>query len=107
MAISAPATSQRCASLRAAPRHHGVHPFRVARGGRPTPHAGQFLTFRVRIDGATHLRCYSMSSSPAVDEELQVTVKRVPDGVVSNWMLDTLGPGHVVEATCPAGVFVL
>jgi ferredoxin-NADP reductase len=48
-----------------------------------------------------------MSSSPDVDDELQVTVKRVPGGVVSNWMIDNLGRGDVIEATCPAGVFCL
>jgi ferredoxin-NADP reductase len=69
--------------------------------------AGQFLTFRFEVAGETHLRCYSMSSSPAVDPELQVTVKRVPGGVVSNLMLDTLAPGAVVEVTRPAGVFCL
>jgi 3-ketosteroid 9alpha-monooxygenase subunit B len=121
MAISAPAATQR-----GAPRDHGFHPLRVARVVHETAEAasfvldvpddlrdafayeaGQFLTFRVRVDGESHLRCYSMSSSPAVDTELQVTVKRVPGGVVSNWMIDTLVPGRVVEATCPAGVFVL
>ncbi len=34
------------------------------------------------------MRCYSMSSSPALGEEMQVTVKRVPGGVVSNWIID-------------------
>src|SRR5436190_7021573 len=51
-----------------------------------TYEAGQFCTFRVWVDGTPHLRCYSMSSTPGVDAELQVTVKRVPDGLVSNWM---------------------
>ena len=69
--------------------------------------AGQFVTFRVTVDGETHLRCYSMSSAPAVDSEMKVTVKRVPDGAVSNWMLDMLQVGHVVETTCPSGVFCL
>ena len=69
--------------------------------------AGQFVTFRVTIDGETHLRCYSMSSAPAVDPVMKVTVKRVPDGAVSNWMIDMLKVGHVVEATCPSGVFCL
>jgi ferredoxin-NADP reductase len=69
--------------------------------------AGQFCTFRVRIDGEPQLRCYSMSSSPAVDPELQVTVKRVPGGAVSNWMNDVLEPGAVLEVTCPSGVFRL
>jgi ferredoxin-NADP reductase len=48
-----------------------------------------------------------MSSAPAVDDELRVTVKRVPGGVVSNWMIDELGPDDVVEASVPAGVFCL
>ena len=69
--------------------------------------AGQFCTFRVRVDGQPHLRCYSMSSSPAVDPDLTVTVKRTPGGVVSNWMLDHLAAGDVVEVTRPAGVFRL
>ncbi|MGH3741168.1 MAG: 2Fe-2S iron-sulfur cluster-binding protein, partial [Micromonosporaceae bacterium] len=65
------------------------------------------LTFRAHVDGEAHHRCYSMSSSPAVDGELQVTVKRVPGGVVSNWMIDSLAAGDVVEASVPAGVFCL
>lgn len=69
--------------------------------------AGQFCTFRVRVDDRVLLRCYSMSSSPAVDPELKVTVKRTPGGVVSNWMNDELTEGDTIEATRPAGVFRL
>lgn len=76
-------------------------------GDRYAYRAGQFLTFRFRIGGATHIRSYSMSSSPVVDPDMQITVKRVPGGLVSNWMIDNLAPGDVVEATPPAGVFCL
>lgn len=69
--------------------------------------AGQFCTFRVDVGGRTHLRCYSMSSSPQAGDELAVTVKRVPGGAVSNWMIDHLAPGDEVELTPPAGVFCL
>lgn len=69
--------------------------------------SGQFCTFRAWIDGQQHLRCYSMSSSPGLDGDLQVTVKRVPGGVVSNWLNDTLAPGDTIDVTCPAGVFCL
>ena len=72
-----------------------------------TYEAGQFCTFRVWIDGEPHLRCYSMSSSPDIDADLQVTVKRVPGGVVSNWMIDGLAAGDIIETTCPTGVFCL
>ncbi len=105
-------------------RDHGFHTVRVREVVRETadassfvldvpPHlsagyvyeAGQFLTFRCWVDGEQHLRCYSMSSSPGVDDCLQVTVKRVQGGVVSNWMIDCLGPGDDVETTFPSGVF--
>jgi ferredoxin-NADP reductase len=48
-----------------------------------------------------------MSSSPDTDAELATTVKRVPGGLVSNWMNDTLAAGDTVEVTAPAGVFTL
>ncbi|MBV9872477.1 MAG: ferredoxin--NADP reductase [Frankiaceae bacterium] len=69
--------------------------------------AGQFLTFRLTIDGTTIYRSYSMSSAPEVDDALAVTVKRVPAGRGSNWMLDNLAAGDTVEASVPAGVFTL
>ena len=66
---------------------------------------GQFCTFRVQVDGDEQLRSYSMSSAPETDDDLTVTVKRVAGGLVSNWFLDHLAEGSVVEATKPAGVF--
>jgi 3-ketosteroid 9alpha-monooxygenase subunit B len=69
--------------------------------------AGQFLTLRLRVDGAKHLRCYSMSSAPDEDADLQVTVKRVPGGVVSNWLNDGVVEGDEIEASVPSGDFVL
>lgn len=104
----------------------GYHPLRVVEVRQETPdtrsfvlevpdqardafgyRAGQFCTFRLRIDGDEELRCYSMSSAPETDERLTVTVKRVPGGVVSNWLHDHVSPGDVVEASPPAGVFCL
>ncbi len=69
--------------------------------------AGQFCTFRAVIDGAPVVRCYSMSSAPETGDPLTTTVKRVPEGVMSNWMIDTLAPGATIEAMRPAGLFVL
>jgi ferredoxin-NADP reductase len=66
---------------------------------------GQFCTFRVPVDGVEQVRSYSMSSAPATDTDLTVTVKRVEGGLVSNWFLDHLGVGDVIEVTKPAGVF--
>ncbi len=69
--------------------------------------AGQFLTLRVSIDGREYRRCYSMSSSPAVHEQLRITVKRDRDGVVSNWLNDTAAPGDHIQAAAPEGRFVM
>ena len=66
---------------------------------------GQFCTFRVHVDGEERLRSYSMSSAPETDGDLTVTVKRVAGGLVSNWFLDHLSEGDLVEVTKPAGVF--
>lgn len=66
---------------------------------------GQFCTVRAHIDGADVMRCYSMSSAPAVDERLAVTVKRVPSGLMSNWLHDNVAPGDELELMPPAGVF--
>lgn len=105
---------------------HGFHRLQVARVVAETPdacslvfdiapehrerfayQAGQFCTFRFRIDGETLHRCYSMSSAPSVDPELVVTVKRVPGGAVSNWINDRVQPGDEVDITAPAGTFRL
>jgi 3-ketosteroid 9alpha-monooxygenase subunit B len=114
------------AQVQAAGRDHAFHRLRIARVVDETAdaksfvldvppeleaafayRAGQFVTHRLSIDGQAHLRCYSMSSSPDVGDQFQVSVKRVPGGVVSNWMIDKLEAGDVIETTCPAGVFCL
>ncbi|MGH0035012.1 MAG: 2Fe-2S iron-sulfur cluster-binding protein [Myxococcota bacterium] len=69
--------------------------------------AGQFLTFRVEVGGERLIRCYSLASSPDTDGEHKVTVKRIPDGRVSNWMNDAVRPGDRLEVMKPAGLFCL
>lgn len=69
--------------------------------------SGQFLTFKIPYDDETLLRCYSMSSSSAVDAKIQVCVKRVVDGRASNWLCDNLYPGVTIQVQPPAGVFVV
>jgi 3-ketosteroid 9alpha-monooxygenase subunit B len=67
---------------------------------------GQFLTLRIPSDRCGSVaRCYSLSSSPHVDDRLQVTVKRTVDGYGSNWICDSLSAGDEVESLVPAGIF--
>ncbi|MFJ4430316.1 2Fe-2S iron-sulfur cluster-binding protein [Pseudomonas sp. NPDC089395] len=67
---------------------------------------GQFLTLRVPFEGGWLPRCYSLSSTPLLDEPLRVTVKRVRDGRASNWLCESLQEGQTLDVLPPAGVFV-
>ena len=66
---------------------------------------GQFLTVRVPAAEGWAARCYSLCSSPHTDDRLKVTVKRVADGLGSNWICDNVTAGDVLEVLRPAGTF--
>jgi ferredoxin-NADP reductase len=70
-------------------------------------HAGQHLTLLVDIDGVTHRRCYSFSSSPAADARPSITVRRAPEGLVSRHLHRTVRAGDTLLATEPTGEFTL
>lgn len=75
---------------------------------RPFPYrAGQFCTFQVTVAGQMLYRSYSMSSAPEADAEVRTTIKRVPGGQVSNWLLDNVDEGHELTLTSAAGSFCL
>lgn len=57
-------------------------------------HAGQFINL-LRDDGL--LRSYSLASVPFVDVHLEIHVKRIPNGQMSNWILDQLQEGDELE----------
>ncbi|QKJ31495.1 ferredoxin--NADP reductase [Mucilaginibacter mali] len=67
---------------------------------------GQYLTLVFRINGRRYIRPYSFSSAPKVDEYLEVTVKRVPRGIVSNHINDRLKIDDLVEVMHPMGDFI-
>lgn len=109
-----------------AQQHHHYHPLRIARVVEETAdarsfvvdvpaeladafryQAGQYLTFKISVDGKELLRCYSLASSPDCESEHKVTVKRVAEGRVSHWMNDHLHEGDTVQVLPPAGRFVL
>jgi 3-ketosteroid 9alpha-monooxygenase subunit B len=74
--------------------------------GPPMPYRpGQFLTLRIPSDREPTARCYSLSSSPHVDDLMKVTVTRTVDGYGSNWVCENVRPGTVIEVLPPAGHF--
>jgi 3-ketosteroid 9alpha-monooxygenase subunit B len=69
--------------------------------------AGQFLTITVPYDGKELSRCYSLASAPECDSQHKVTVKRVAQGRVSNWLNDRLAAGGLLKVSPPGGLFTL
>ncbi len=67
--------------------------------------AGQFLTVIATVAGKEVRRAYSLSSSPFTDGDLVVTVKRVDNGLMSNWLPDNLKVGQTMKVMAPTGHF--
>lgn len=66
--------------------------------------AGQFINIGVEIAGKMEFRAYSISST-AGEDYLQLTIKRVKDGKVSNFIIDSLVIGETVQVLPPTGEF--
>lgn len=65
---------------------------------------GQHLTLRATVDGEELRRSYSICSAP-FENVLRIAIKRVPDGIFSNWAHQNLKPGRVIDCMEPAGHF--
>lgn len=66
---------------------------------------GQFLTLVLNIGNEEYSRSYSLCTVPVKDKYPAITVKRVQNGLVSNYLIDNIKVGDVVECMYPAGVF--
>jgi 3-ketosteroid 9alpha-monooxygenase subunit B len=67
---------------------------------------GQFVTVRVPSDQTGSVaRCYSLCSSPHAGDLPAITVKRTAEGYASNWILDNVAAGTVLDVLPPAGTF--
>jgi len=71
----------------------------------PPFQAGQYINVFVDITGVRTSRPYSISSSPAQRGYYDITVRKVEDGFVSNYLLEEVKVGQVLESTAPAGNF--
>jgi ring-1,2-phenylacetyl-CoA epoxidase subunit PaaE len=67
--------------------------------------AGQFLTLIQDINGENVRRAYSLCTAPKVDAHPAVTVKRVADGRMSNYLNDYAKAGDVIKIMEPMGQF--
>jgi ring-1,2-phenylacetyl-CoA epoxidase subunit PaaE len=65
---------------------------------------GQYLTFRITLDGAEVRRSYSICSSPN-DGELRVAIKQVENGKFSTYANTLMKKGDTIEVMPPMGKF--
>lgn len=66
--------------------------------------AGQHYDIRLTAeDGYQTQRSYSIASEPEREDEIDLTVERIPDGEVSTYMHDVLMPGDHIEVRGPIG----
>lgn len=70
--------------------------------------SGQFITLIFKnIATKEFRRSYSFSSTPGVDEFPAITIKKIPNGSATRYLVDQTKPGDVLEAILPAGQFTL
>jgi len=67
--------------------------------------AGQYLALYLEVDGICTSRPYSISSPPNQIGYYDITVKRVPNGLVSNFLLDQTRKGDRLTFSGPQGNF--
>jgi len=80
-----------------------LRPNRVWKGFR----AGQFVNVMVEIDGVRHQRCYSPACAEGRGGTIEITTKRHPEGLVSNFLVDRAERGMVVGLSAAEGDFAL
>ena len=68
---------------------------------------GQYVRMGVDVDGVRLWRTYSLTHGPRADRSISVTVKAIPDGVVSNHLVHNARPGQMLQLAQAQGEFVL
>ena len=69
-------------------------------------HPGQYIGVRLMIDGEEVRRNYSLSAM-ANGHEYRISVKREPNGKVSNYLHERVNEDDAIELFAPAGDFKL
>lgn len=78
----------------------------VARAGKLPPfQAGQYISLQLEINGIRTSRPYSISSSPRQTAYYDITVRRIANGFVSDYLLNQVKVGEYLESSGPAGNF--
>jgi stearoyl-CoA 9-desaturase NADPH oxidoreductase len=68
---------------------------------------GQYVRIGVDVDGVRLWRTYSLTHGPRKDRCISLTVKAIPDGVVSNYLVHRAQAGEMLQLEQAEGEFVL
>jgi ferredoxin-NADP reductase len=68
---------------------------------------GQYVRVGVDVDGVRLWRTYSLTHGPRPDGCISLTVKAIPDGVVSHHLVHRAKPGQMLQLEQAEGEFVL
>lgn len=68
--------------------------------------AGQHLCLQANVDGKLLKRNYSIHSSPSRWTTLNLSIRRIPEGQMSNHLFQTLKIGQKLSVRPPAGSFI-
>ncbi|GAB3072651.1 ferredoxin reductase [Nocardioides zeae] len=68
---------------------------------------GQYVRVGIDVDGVRQWRAYSLTHGPRPDGNISITVKAVPDGVVSHHLVHRVRVGTLVHLEQATGEFVL
>lgn len=71
----------------------------------PNFEAGSYITLEIKINDRIYKRPYSISSNPKNTQEYRITIKKVPDGLVSTHVYDNCKVGDVFTISGPLGNF--
>jgi ferredoxin-NADP reductase len=68
---------------------------------------GQFITLVIPGTNGNVYRSYSLCGNGNPRDPWEITLKRFPDGVVSNYLYESVHVGMILHALPPRGVFIL
>ncbi len=68
---------------------------------------GQYVRVGVDVDGVRMWRTYSLTHGPRPDGHISITVKAIPGGVVSGYLVHRARPGQMLQLQQAEGDFVL
>lgn len=66
---------------------------------------GQFV--QIKVPGTEELRSYSLATTPRDLPRLELLIRLLPGGVMSEWLLERAAPDQTLEVTGPYGSFFL